>query len=165
MGPDPVRRRGKDAIKLNNHDDNINILIVDDKRSNLLAMEALLEAPDRNILKADSGDQVLSVSMVHDFAVILLDVQMPGMNGIETARLLKQNNKTKNIPIIFVTAINKERHQVVEGYETGALDYIFKPFEPVILKSKVNCLIEMYREKRRLEIENIKLRHVANKSK
>lgn len=134
------------------------ILIVDDKRSNLLAMEALLEAPDRNILKADSGNQALGLTLAHDFAVVLLDIQMPDMDGLETARLLRQNRRTRDIPIIFVTAINKERHQVFEGYSAGAVDYIFKPFEPIILKSKVSVMLALHRQKKNIELTNRQLR-------
>lgn len=139
----------------------VDILIVDDKRSNLLAMEALLEAPDRNILKAVSGNEALGLALNHDFALALLDIQMPGMDGLETARLMRQNSRTRHIPIIFVTAIHKDRHQVFEGYSAGAVDYIFKPFEPIILKSKVNVMLELYRQKKSMETINRQLKNIV----
>lgn len=135
----------------------IDILVVDDKPNNLLAMEALLEEDDRNVVTATSGNQALGLMLEHDFALVILDIQMPDMDGIETARLMRQNNKTRQIPIIFVTAINKERQHVFEGYNAGAVDYIFKPFEPIIFKSKINVLLQLHKQKRTIELTNIQL--------
>ncbi|MFH2091706.1 MAG: response regulator, partial [Pseudomonadota bacterium] len=112
------------------------ILIVDDKPGNLIAMEALLEDEDTNIVKAESGNAALGLLLEHDFALVILDIQMPEMDGIETARIMRKNKQTSQIPIVFVTAINKEEHHIFEGYNAGAVDYIFKPFEPLIFKSK-----------------------------
>ena len=129
----------------------ISILAVDDRPENLLALENLLESPELEIVKAGSGDEALSKTIDHEFALILLDVQMPGMDGYETAELLRSVKKTSKIPIIFVTAANKEDHHVFKGYESGAVDYLLKPLEPVILTSKVKIFIELYKQRILLE--------------
>ncbi|NWH06121.1 PAS domain S-box protein [Desulfobacter latus] len=125
----------------------IHILAVDDRPENLLALETLLESPELEIVKAGSGDEALSKTIDHEFALILLDVQMPDMDGYETAELLRSVKKTSTIPIIFVTAANKEDHHVFKGYESGAVDYLLKPLEPVILTSKVKIFIELHKQK------------------
>jgi two-component system, sensor histidine kinase len=135
----------------------IKILIVDDRPENLVAMEAVLEDFDIRIHKATSGNEALSKLLKEDYALILLDVQMPDMDGFETARLMKGSEKTRNIPIIFVTAINKEEKHIFEGYDSGAVDYLFKPIETEILKSKVRVFIELYKQKNTLEELTIKL--------
>jgi diguanylate cyclase (GGDEF)-like protein len=127
------------------------ILIVDDRRENLLALEGWLEDPDLKIVKATSGNEALGLMLEEDFALILLDVQMPEMDGFETAELMRLNEKTKNLPIIFVTAISKERKHVFKGYQAGAVDYLFKPLDPDILKAKVNVFIQLVRQKGILE--------------
>jgi len=129
----------------------ISILIVDDRPENLLSLEQVLESPALNIVRANSGHEALEKTLDHEFALILLDVQMPVMDGYETATLLRGNKKTKNIPIIFVTAANKERSQVFLGYGSGAVDYLFKPLEPDVLTSKVKIFLELYRQRRLLE--------------
>jgi len=129
----------------------ISILAVDDRPENLLALETLLESPELEIVKAGSGDEALSKTIDHEFALILLDVQMPDMDGYETAELLRSVKKTSTIPIIFVTAANKEDYHVFKGYESGAVDYLFKPLEPVILTSKVRIFIELYKQRTLLE--------------
>jgi CheY-like chemotaxis protein len=115
----------------------VDILIVDDRPENLLALEALLEPLGQRIVSAHSGDEALRQLLVRDFALILLDVQMPGINGFETARMIKSRERSRHIPIIFLTAINKEESYVFQGYEVGAVDYLFKPFNPDVLRSKV----------------------------
>jgi two-component system cell cycle response regulator len=130
---------------------NVNILIVDDRKENLLALEALLENPDLRIIKAGSGNQALGLMLEFNFALILLDVQMPEMDGFEVAELMRRKEKTRNIPIIFITAINKEEKYVFKGYEKGAVDYLFKPINPNVLKSKVNVFLELHRKKMELE--------------
>ena len=136
----------------------INILLVDDRPENLLSLEALLAHPEYNLVKAGSGPEALRALLKDEFALILMDVQMPGMDGFETARLLKGRDRTRDIPIIFVTAISKENKYVFEGYETGAIDYIFKPFDPYILKVKVAVLADLYKNKKGLERQNEELR-------
>ncbi len=135
----------------------IKILIVDDKPQNLVALEALLQAPDRSIFLATSGNEALGTILDHDFAVILLDIQMPGMDGFETAQLIRKRHRSMHIPIIFVTAISKEQKHMFKGYETGAVDYLFKPINPQILETKVNVFIELYRQRMALEQTTKKL--------
>ncbi len=140
-----------------NKTDNLNVLIVDDRPENLMALEKHLKSPGVHIIKAGSGNQALGLALEHDLALILLDVQMPEMDGFETAELMRGNPDTQHIPIIFVTAINKEEKHVFKGYDTGAVDYLFKPLDPDILKSKVNVFLELHRKKRELEIANHRL--------
>lgn len=141
----------------------VNILIVDDRPENLMALEKLLKRPDLNIIKATSGNEALALVLEHSFALVLLDVQMPDMDGFETAELMRSNDDTKRIPIIFVTAISKEQKYVFKGYDAGAVDYLFKPLEPDILKSKVNVFLELHKQKMVLEKMNEELRK-ANKT-
>ncbi len=126
------------------------ILIVDDQKANLLALNALLTELDANVLQASSGNEALFESLNHDFALVLLDVQMPVMDGFEVAEIMRSNNKTKHVPIIFLTAISKEKKNVFKGYESGAVDYLFKPLEPDILLSKVRVFLELYQQKMEL---------------
>lgn len=135
---------------MNNKSD-INILIVDDKQENLLVLESLLEEMNCNIIKATSGNESLSLMLDYEFALVLLDVQMPEMDGFEVAEFMKMNSKTRYVPIIFVTAISKEKKCIFKGYEIGAVDYLFKPIEPIILQSKVKIFLEIYNQKRLLE--------------
>ncbi len=135
-----------------------NILIVDDRPENLIALENILEAPGLNLIKAESGEETLRLLLKqHDVALILLDVQMPGMDGFETASILRSAPNTKHIPIIFVTAISKEEKHIFKGYEAGAVDYMFKPVDPDILKSKVRVFLELDRRKKVLEEKNYEL--------
>lgn len=123
-------------------------------------MESVLIDPELNIIKAMSGEEALSLCLEHDFAVIFMDVQMPGMDGFEAAELLRSIERTKNIPIIFVTAISKEQKSIFRGYEVGAVDYLFKPIDPIILKSKAKIFKEIYRQRITIEkqAEELKLR-------
>jgi diguanylate cyclase (GGDEF)-like protein len=123
------------------------VLIVDDRYENLLAMEKILKPLELDIVKADSGNMAVALALEQSFAVILLDVQMPEMDGFEAAALLRENEKSKNTPIIFVTAISKELSHIFEGYEAGAVDYLFKPVDPYILQNKVKVFVELFREK------------------
>lgn len=131
--------------------ENVPILIVDDLPQNILALEAVIADLGVNIITARSGNDALRLSLKHDFALILLDVQMPGMNGFEVARLIRSNPKTNHFPIIFVTAGMKDLIDQIEGYETGAVDYLMKPFEPVILHSKVKVFQELYQQRKVIE--------------
>ncbi|MFP4387624.1 MAG: response regulator [Desulfococcaceae bacterium] len=131
--------------------DRIDILLVDDWSENLLALEATLESADLRIVSAESGNEALGLTLDHDFGLILLDVQMPGMDGFETAELLRSRPRTRHIPIIFVTAISKEPRHVFRGYESGAVDYLFKPLDPQVLRSKVRGFVDMHRQRRELE--------------
>ncbi|HCC54466.1 MAG TPA: diguanylate cyclase response regulator [Desulfobulbaceae bacterium] len=133
------------------------ILIVDDKAANLMAMEGLLEEVGANLLTASSGHEALALMLKHEFALVLLDVQMPDMDGFETAALMRGMKQTRHLPIIFVTAINKEDEHIFRGYDAGAIDYLFKPINPVILRSKVEVFLKIYRQQRLLEKKTIDL--------
>ncbi|WP_458413528.1 response regulator [Schinkia sp. CFF1] len=122
----------------------INILLVDDRPENLLTLEAVLASPSYNLIKALSGEEALKHVLKQDFAVILLDVQMPGLNGFDTAKLIRQRKSSRHTPIIFITAISQAAENVNQGYAVGAVDYIFKPFVPEILKSKVTAFVKLY---------------------
>jgi PAS domain S-box-containing protein len=148
----------------------VDILIVDDRAENLLALEAILESLGQRIVRAQSGEAALRCLLEREFAVILLDVQMPGMNGFETAQMIKSRERTRFVPIIFLTAISKDEEYVFKGYSVGAVDYIFKPFQPEILRSKVNVFVELYLQRRRIaeqerrlhdtERQELELRHM-----
>nr|WP_237389671.1 response regulator [Bacillus sp. USDA818B3_A] len=136
----------------------INILMVDDLKENLIALDAVLSSPNYRLVKARSGEEALKYILKQDFAVILLDVQMPGLNGFETAKLIKARKKSKNIPIIFITAISQDMEHVLRGYSVGAIDYIFKPFNPETLKRKVEQFVKIYQS----HSENLKQVRVKN---
>ncbi|HUR84963.1 MAG TPA: SpoIIE family protein phosphatase [Solirubrobacteraceae bacterium] len=120
------------------------ILLVDDHDENLVALEAVLEPLGCRLVSARSGEEALKALLQHTFAVILLDVQMPGLDGFETAELIRGRERTRAVPIIFVTAISKEPHHVFRGYGAGAVDYIFKPFDAHVLRSKVEVFVELF---------------------
>lgn len=120
------------------------ILLVDDRPDNLLALEAILSALDQTLVRASSGEEALKALLTDDFAVILLDVQMPGMDGFETAAHIKRRERTRDIPIIFLTAINHGPHHTFRGYAAGAVDYIAKPFDPWVLRAKVTVFVDLY---------------------
>lgn len=126
------------------------ILIVDDRSENLTALETLLERPDVQLLKAENGNDALKLLLRHDVALVLLDVNMPGMNGFEMAELMRRNKKTQSIPIIFVTA-HGDKRQVFRGYEVGAVDFLAKPIDREVLISKVNIFLELDCQRRELE--------------
>jgi two-component system, cell cycle response regulator len=134
------------------------ILIVDDRIENLVALEKTLADLDAEIIRATSGEEALAALLKNDLAMILLDVQMPDMDGFETATLIRSNKDTQYIPIIFVTAISKERKHVFSGYASGAVDYLFKPLDPDILRSKVSVFLELYRHKAIIAKTNEKLK-------
>src|SRR5919112_1366174 len=149
---------GSSAPSRELHDGPVEILLVDDRPENLLALEAILEPLNQTLVRAHSGDEALRKLLLHDFAVILLDVQMPGINGFETARIIKSRERTKYIPIIFLTAISKEEEYVFEGYSVGAVDYLAKPFQPDILRSKVNVFVDLYLKQKQLSEQQQMLR-------
>ncbi len=137
----------------------VDILLVDDREDSLIALEAVLSGnKDYNLVKARSGREAIDLLAGYDFAAILLDVQMPGMDGFQTAEVIRHMIRFQHIPIIFVTAINKDDRYIYRGYEKGAVDYIFKPFEPIVLKSKVAVFAELHLQKRELieQAEKIK---------
>jgi anti-anti-sigma factor len=126
------------------------VLIVDDREANLVALEALLQPLGRRVVAADSGEAALRRLLEEDFALILLDVQMPGMDGFETARYIRARPRTRHVPIIFVTAISTASENIFTGYEAGAVDYILKPIDPVVLRSKVSVFLDLHEANARL---------------
>ncbi len=134
----------------------VKVLLVDDKPENLISLESLLYSEGENItyLFADSGEEALKIALREELALILLDVQMPGMNGYEVAQYLHTNSKTKDIPIIFVTAIVEQSSHVVAGFEAGAVDFLFKPLHPYITRAKVAAFINFFVQKKELEKAN-----------
>jgi PAS domain S-box-containing protein len=128
-------------------DPRVNILLVDDQPSNLLALESILVDTGENIVKAETGAQALRHLLSMDFAVVLLDVQMPDLDGFETARLIRSRDRSRDTPIIFLTALSRSETNVFKGYELGAVDYIFKPFHPEILRSKVAVFVELFKKR------------------
>jgi PAS domain S-box-containing protein len=125
----------------------VNILLVDDQPNNLLALESILRDMGENLVRADSGRAALRALLEMEFAVILLDVQMPGLDGFETAGLIRQRDKSRGTPIIFLTAINQSDTHVYRGYELGAVDYIFKPLNADVLRAKVSVFVELFRKR------------------
>src|ERR1700761_1287986 len=134
------------------------ILIVDDREDNLLSMESLLEPDGFRVIKANSGRQVLKILLTDfDFALILMDVQMPNLNGFETASLIYERERLRHIPIIFITAHSFGEENLFKGYSTGAVDYIYKPVNPGLLKAKVGVFVDLYRKNQRLFAQEQKL--------
>jgi len=121
-----------------------NILLVDDHPANLLALEAVLQCPQYRLVKALSGPEAFEHLLRTNFSVILLDAHMPGLSGFETAKLIKQREELRHIPIIFLTAMNKTAHHITQGYLSGAIDYIITPYDPDILRAKVAAFVDLY---------------------
>ena len=121
-----------------------NILLVDDRPENLLALEAILTSLDQELVRARSGEEALKALLAEDYAVILLDVQMPGMDGYETAGHIKRRERTRDVPIIFLTAIDSERQHAYRGYAAGAVDFLSKPFDPWVLRAKVQVFVDLW---------------------
>ncbi len=137
------------------------VLIVDDRVENLIATESVLRSLPAELVRAGSGNEALALVLRHEFAVALLDVQMPGMDGFEVASLMRSSERTKHVPIILMTAFGAVRQRIWRGYETGAVDFLFKPIDPVILKSKVDVFLRLDRQSRdqrraKLELERAK---------
>ena len=132
-------------------DSRVKLLLVDDRPENLLALEAILEPLGQILIRAHSGAEALKCVLNHDFAAILLDVQMPDMNGFDAAQIIKSREKSRFIPIIFLSAISKEDAYVFKGYSMGAVDYVFKPFNPDVLRSKVAVFVDLYMKQQRIK--------------
>jgi two-component system sensor histidine kinase/response regulator len=134
-------------------ENSVKCLLVDDLEENLLALEALLRRPDLEILTARSGREALELLLIHDVALAFLDVQMPEMDGFELAELMRGSERTRQIPIIFVTAGARDQHRLFKGYESGAVDFLFKPIEPHILQNKADVFFQLHRHKQQLAQE------------
>jgi signal transduction histidine kinase/DNA-binding response OmpR family regulator len=158
---------------MENWEQKVNILLVDDNPSNLLALETILQAPDRNLVRASSGEEALRFLLDDEAAVILLDVHMPSISGLETAALIRGRERTRSVPIIFLTAYSAGDSHISQGYSLGAVDYIIKPIDPDALKSKVAVFVELYRKteqikrqadllrEQNIEIENANLQRLS----
>jgi signal transduction histidine kinase len=126
------------------------LLIVDDLPDNLLALAALISGPDRQVFKASSAEQALMLLLDHEFALAIIDVQMPGMDGFALAELMRGTEKTKDIPIVFVSAAGREMNYAFKGYEHGAVDFLHKPLDTYAVKTKVNVFVDLYRQRKAL---------------
>src|SRR5437667_6278998 len=135
----------------------VKLLLVDDHAENLLALEAILEAPGRQLVLARSGAEALRHLLHGDFAAIILDVMMPEMDGFETASLIRQRERSRNTPILFLTALGRSEEALFRGYNVGAVDYLVKPIVPAILKSKIEVFVQLKRQSELLEAKNIEL--------
>lgn len=135
-------------------DKKVNILMVDDHPENLFALEAVLRSPEYNLVKANSGMEALRWVLKEDFAVILMDVQMPTLSGFETVKMIREREQSREVPIIFMTALSQTAENVLYGYSVGAIDYILKPFDPIILKCKVEAFVSLYLSKSKIVEQN-----------
>lgn len=138
-----------------------NILIVDDKKANIFAIEQMLARPGRNFLSATSGKEALKLVLNEDISLIILDVQMPEMDGFEVAQIIKSNNRTRDIPVIFASAEKRERSFMVKGFEEGAIDYLYKPLDKEITEAKVSVLLKLHLQKKELQEKNKALERYA----
>src|SRR3989442_8466907 len=136
----------------------VNVLLVDDRRENLLALEGILKGIGQNLVKASSGAEALKFLLRNEVAVILLDVEMPDMDGFQTAMLIREREKSRHTPIIFLTAISKSDIHLSQGYSIGGVDYIFKPFAPDVMKSKVSAFVDMFRQRQELQTQSALLK-------
>ena len=132
--------------------------MVDDRPENLLALEAILSVFDHELVRASSGDEALKALLTQDFAVILLDVSMPGMDGLETAAHIKSRERTRDVPIIFLTAVHPDAEHAFRGYSAGAVDYVAKPFDPWVLRAKVAVFVDLYCKRQQLQEQATLLR-------
>jgi response regulator RpfG family c-di-GMP phosphodiesterase len=135
----------------------VNVLVVDDTRESLTALEALLAGLDRQIIKASSGEEALKCLLHEDVGLILLDVKMAGLDGYQTAAIIRERDRTRNVPIIFLTAYHKDERDVARGYAVGAADYVFKPVMPDILRPKVDYFVELAKRQDALRRANEEL--------
>ena len=140
----------------------INLLLVDDLQENLVALEALIRAPGRRIFTARSGDEALSLMLEHSFALAIIDVQMPSMNGFELAELMRGTERTRAIPIVFVSAAGNELNYAFRGYESGAVDFLHKPLDPHTVRSKVNVFVELARQRQELQEAKAQLQRAVS---
>ena len=134
------------------------ILLVDDRPANLLALEAILDSLGQRLVRATSGEEALEKLEGEEFAVILMDVRMPGMDGLRTAEMINQRENAARIPIIFLTAVPIGNADVVSGYERGAVDFLLKPFDPEILRSKVSVFVDLYQKEQMIKRQSALLR-------
>jgi len=135
----------------------VKLLLVDDLRGNLMALEALVRGEGREVFCAQSGEEALSLMLDHEFALAILDVQMPVMNGFELAEAMRGTERTKRIPIVFVSAAGRDLNYAFRGYESGAVDFLYKPLDPHAVRSKANVFIELFRQRLALQAAHAEL--------
>jgi CheY-like chemotaxis protein len=140
------------------------ILLVDDRPDNLLALSAILSSLGHDLVRAHSGEEALKAMLSDDFALVILDVQMPGMDGYATATHIKRRERTRSVPIIFLTATYSDPQDAFRGYAAGAVDYITKPFDPWVLRAKVNVFVDLYLKNRQLREQAALLRSLVGGS-
>src|SRR5713101_4328223 len=145
-----LSRRGRRGLIMQ-AEESVNILMVDDSPTNLLALESILRAPGRNLTRASSGEDSLRYLLDNEAAVVLLDVYMPGIDGLETAELIRGREKSRDIPIIFLTANSTGVSHLSRGYSLGAVDYIVKPVDADILRSKVAVFVELFKKNQEIK--------------
>lgn len=136
---------------MNSASPDVDVLLVDDLQENLVALEALIRQPGRRVFQVRSGEEALSLMLEHSFALAILDVQMPEMNGFELAELMRGAERTRTIPIVFVTAAGSDLNYAFRGYESGAVDFLYKPLDPHAVRSKVNVFVELARQRQQLQ--------------
>ncbi len=149
-GPDPGPRRLESALTVLEAT-RARALLVDDRRDNLIALEAILQGLPVDPVAVDSGEAALKQLLIDDFAVILLDAHMPEMDGFETANHIKARERTRHVPIIFLTAADRDGQMALRGYAVGAVDYLIKPFDPWVLRAKVSVFVDLWTKTRQLE--------------
>ncbi len=137
------------------------VLLVDDRRDNLVALEAILQGLPVEPVAVDSGEAALKKLLVDDFAVILLDAQMPEMDGFETATHIRQRERTRHVPIIFLTAADRDAHLALRGYAIGAVDYLTKPLDPWVLRAKVSIFVELWNKGRQMRGQEQSVRRLG----
>jgi signal transduction histidine kinase len=142
--------------------DDVNILLVDDRQENLVALEALIRERGRRIFTAPSGEQALSLMLEHPFALAILDVQMPAMNGFELAELMRGTERTRGIPIVFVSAGGRDLNYAFRGYESGAVDFLYKPLDPHAVRSKVTVFVDLFRQRQELQDAKAQLQRAVS---
>ena len=140
----------------------VNVLLVDDLQENLVALEALIRQPGRRIFTSRSGEEALSLMLEHSFALAILDVQMPSMNGFELAELMRGTERTRSIPIVFVSAAGRELNYAFRGYESGAVDFLYKPLDPHAVRSKVNVFVDLFRQRQELQEAKAQLQRAVS---
>lgn len=147
---------------MDSHLEKFNILIVDDRKENLITLESIIQNEELNIIKALSGNEALALMLEYEISLVLLDVNMPGMDGFETAELMRGSERTKSIPIIFITATYRQPKQIFRGYETGAVDYLYKPLDRKILQNKIKAYIEFFKQKHALQVTTKQLQRTID---
>lgn len=139
----------------------VKVLLVDDRPDNLIALEAMLQGLPLQSVAVTSGDAALKQLLKEEFALILLDAQMPGMDGFETAAHIKSRERTRQIPIVFLTAADRDARLALRGYAAGAIDYMTKPFDPWVLRAKVSILVDMYLKTKQIGVQAQQLTHMT----